>query len=245
MPAEIGTHLVRLPLPRPDGKCTVHLPEVLRPLIHDVRPVGGTLEPVARAPRWLVYGDSIVEGWAASRPHLAWPAVAGRALGVEGVNLGYAGAARGELASAQQLASLEADIITVAFGRNCWSRTPHTAGLLYETTLVFLAAVRTGHPRTPLLVVSPVHRLDAEATPNALGANLAQLRDAVERATRDTLRGGDDRLSLLPGVGLLTPAQLVDGVHPGDEGHALLARAVAENLTGNKFRGTIFGKALD
>ncbi|MFI8791494.1 SGNH/GDSL hydrolase family protein [Streptomyces sp. NPDC055105] len=245
MLADIGTHLVRLPLPRPDGKYTVHLPEVLRSLIHDVRPVGGTLEPVARAPRWLVYGDSIVEGWAASRPQLAWPAVAGRALGVEGVNLGYAGAARGELASAQQLASLEADIITVAYGTNCWSRTPHTAGLLYETTLAFLAAVRTGHPRTPLLVVSPVHRPDAEATPNALGANLAQLRDAVERATRDTLRGGDDRLSLLPGVGLLTPAHLVDGVHPGDEGHALLARAVAENLTGNKFRGTIFGKALD
>lgn len=39
--------------------------------------------------------------------------------------------------------------------------------------------------------------------------------------------------------------QVVDGVHPGDEGHALLARAVAENLTGNKFLDTIFGKALD
>ncbi|MFC9462778.1 hypothetical protein [Streptomyces sp. NPDC056983] len=80
---------------------------------------------------------------------------------------------------------------------------------------------------------------------NALGATLPQLRDAVERATRDTLRGGDDRLALLPRAGLLTPSHLVDGVHPGDEGHRLLARALAENLTGNKFLGTIFGKALD
>ncbi|MFE5052360.1 hypothetical protein ACFRAI_39460 [Streptomyces sp. NPDC056637] len=80
---------------------------------------------------------------------------------------------------------------------------------------------------------------------NALGATLAQLRDAVERATRDTLGGGHDRLAPLPRAGLLTPSHLVDGVHPGDEGHALLARAVAENLTGNKFLGTIFGKALD
>ncbi|MCX5323391.1 SGNH/GDSL hydrolase family protein [Streptomyces sp. NBC_00120] len=128
---------------------------------------------------------------------------------------------------------------------NCWSRTPHTAGLLYEMTLAFLAAVRTSHPHTPLLVVSPVRRSDADAIPNALGATLAQLRDAVERATRDTLHGGDDRLALLPGVGLLTPAHLVDGVHPGDEGHALLARAVAESLTGNEFLDTIFGKALD
>lgn len=88
-------------------------------------------------------------------------------------------------------------------------------------------------------------RPDAEATLNALGATLAQLRDAVERATRDTLRDGDDRFALLPGAGLLTAAHLVNGVHPGDEGHALLARAVAENLTGNKFLGAIFGKALD
>ncbi|MFB7416595.1 hypothetical protein ACFC18_43895 [Streptomyces sp. NPDC056121] len=88
-------------------------------------------------------------------------------------------------------------------------------------------------------------RPDVEATLNALGVTLAQLRDAVERATRDTLRDGDDRFALLPGAGLLTAAHLVNGVHPGDEGHALLARAVAENLTGNKFLGAIFGKALD
>ncbi|MGW6144872.1 hypothetical protein [Streptomyces sp. NPDC055140] len=71
------------------------------------------------------------------------------------------------------------------------------------------------------------------------------MRDAVERATRDTLRDGDGRLALLPGIGLLTSAHLVDGVYPGDGGHALLARSVAENLTGNKFLDTIFGKALD
>ncbi|RFC75044.1 hypothetical protein [Streptomyces sp. AcE210] len=116
---------------------------------------------------------------------------------------------------------------------------------MYETTLAFLAAVRIGHPRTSLLVVSPLRRPDAEVTPNALGATLAQLRDAVERATRDTVPHGDDRLALLPGAGLVTPAHLVDGVHPGDEGHAFLARAVAENLTGNKFLDIIFGKALD
>ncbi|WP_428951207.1 hypothetical protein [Streptomyces sp. cg35] len=32
-------------------------------------------------------------------------------------------------------------------------------------------------------------------------------------------------------------ADLVDGVHPGDRGHLLLARAVAENLTGNGVTG--------
>ncbi|MEV5608583.1 GDSL-type esterase/lipase family protein [Streptomyces sp. NPDC052225] len=229
--ADIGRHTVRLSLPRPDGTYTVQLPEVLRPLVRDLLPVGGgALEPVAPKPRWLVYGDSIAEGWIASRPHLAWPAVAGRALGVEDVNLGYAGAARGEIASAQQLAALEADVLTVAFGTNCWSRTPHSAPLLYETTRAFLAVVRAGHPQAPLLVVSPVPRPDAETTRNELGATLGELRDAVEAAARDAVRDGDKRLTLLPGGALLGPEHLADGVHPGDEGHALLARAVASSL---------------
>ncbi len=141
------------------------------------------------------------------------------------MNLGYAGAARGELASAQHLASLEASFITLAFGTNCWSRTPSSASHLYETTRAFLALVRTGHPRTPLLIVSPVLRPDAESTPNALGATLAGLRTAQEEAVRDTITSGDAHLSLLPGASLLKPHHLADTVHPDDEGHALLAAA--------------------
>ncbi|MGW7088094.1 GDSL-type esterase/lipase family protein [Streptomyces sp. NPDC054871] len=212
-------------LPQADGDFVLHLPEALRPALTGLRPVGGgTLAPRPRQPRWLVYGDSIAEGWLASRPHLAWPAVAGRALGVETVNLGYAGAARGELASAEQLASLDADLITVAFGTNCWSRTPHSAKLLYETARAFLDLVRRGHPDVPLLVVSPVLRPDAEAVPNVLGATLRDLRTAVERAALDA------GTELLPGGGLLDAGHLVDGVHPGDAGHAVLAEAVASAL---------------
>ncbi|MGW0906663.1 GDSL-type esterase/lipase family protein [Streptomyces sp. NPDC002853] len=224
-PATPGTHTARMELTCADGDFVLHLPETLRPVLTGLRPVGGgSLRPRRRQPRWLVYGDSIVEGWSTSRPHLAWPARAGRALGVETVNLGYAGAARGELASAEQLASLDADLITLAFGTNCWSRVPHSARLLYETTRAFLELVRRGHPDVPLLVVSPVVRPDAETVPNALGATLRDLRTAMERAALDAGAG------LLPGGGLLDAGHLVDGVHPGDAGHAILADAVASAL---------------
>ncbi|QGV81653.1 GDSL-type esterase/lipase family protein [Streptomyces ficellus] len=223
---------VTIPLP-PDGRTgpfTVHPPESQAPEILGVRAVDGTLSPAAPRPRWLVHGDSITEGWWSTRPAHAWPAVAGRALGVDAVNLGYAGSARGELSIAQQLARLPADLLTLAFGTNCWSGVPHSAPLLYETTRAFISLVRQGHPDTPLLLLSPLLRPEAESTANALGATLAELRTAMEEAVRDLAADGDGRLDLLPGRDLIGPGQLADGLHPDDAGHARVAEAVAVAL---------------
>ncbi|WP_418955962.1 GDSL-type esterase/lipase family protein [Streptomyces tritici] len=160
-PAEEAEVVLGLP-PRP-GPFTVHPPEWAAPWLLRLRGVGGAVAPAPPRPRWVVHGDSITEGWWATRPAHAWPAAAGRALGLDAVNLGYAGAARGELPTAEQLASLPADVLTLAFGTNCWGRTPHSAPLLYETTRAFLDLVRAGHPRTPLLLLSPVLRPAAES----------------------------------------------------------------------------------
>ncbi|MFG2619560.1 GDSL-type esterase/lipase family protein [Streptomyces sp. NPDC048507] len=222
--------VVRLELPRGGGATAgpfvLYPPEAQSPLVLGLRGIGGPLAPAPAAPRWVVHGDSITEGWWSTRPAHGWPAVAGRALGWDTVNLGYAGAARGELATAEQLATLRADALTLAFGTNCWSRVPYTAPLLYETTRTFLDLVRQGHPRTPLLLLSPLLRPDAERTPNRLGATLGALRDAMERAVRDRIADGDDRLALLPGRALLGPEHLADGLHPNDAGHRVLGLAV-------------------
>ncbi|GGY68269.1 GDSL-type esterase/lipase family protein [Streptomyces xanthochromogenes] len=221
---------VRLQLPHSPGPFTIHPPEAQAPRIISLRPVGGTLAPAPPQPRWLVHGDSITEGWWSTRPAHAWPAVAGRALGLDTVNLGYAGGGRGELPTAEQLARLSGDVITLAFGTNCWSPVPFSATLMHETTLAFLRLVRQGHPTTPLLLVSPLLCPEAERTPNALGATLSELRAAMEGATEELIAGGDHTLQLLPGKDLLTPDHLVDGLHPTDEGHAVLGAAVARAL---------------
>ncbi|MGW6689820.1 GDSL-type esterase/lipase family protein [Streptomyces sp. NPDC054961] len=219
--------VVRIELPGGPGPFTVHPPEAQSPLILGIRGIGGRVAPAPPAPRWVVHGDSITEGWWSTRPAHGWPAVAGRALGWDTVNLGYAGAARGELATAEQLAGLPADFLTLAFGTNCWSRVPFSVPLLYENTRAFIELVRQGHPRTPLLVLSPVLRPDAERTPNKLGATLGALRDAMERAVRDRIAAGDARLTLLAGRDLLGPEHLADGLHPNDSGHLTLGLAVA------------------
>ncbi|MFJ9798907.1 GDSL-type esterase/lipase family protein [Streptomyces sp. NPDC101145] len=212
---------------------TVYLPEVAAPVVLALRGVGGPVAPAPRRPRWLVYGDSITEGWWATRPARAWPAVAGRALGLDPVNLGYAGTGRGELPVARQLAELPAALVTLAFGTNCWAPLPTTPRALYALTRRFVTTVREGHPDTPLLVVSPLLRpaAEAEAAPGGT-ATLAELRAAQEEAVRDLCAAGDARLALLPGRPLLDPGHLWDGLHPDDTGHARLAAAVAGAVRG-------------
>jgi lysophospholipase L1-like esterase len=233
-PAALGAETVRLAAGRGPERAVVYLPEAMRPTVLALRARGGALEPAPPQPRWLCYGDSIVEGWKASAPAWAWPAQLGRRRGLDVVNLGYAGAARGEIASAEELAGLSADAITIAYGTNCWTRTPHGAALFAEGLRAFLEVVRQGHPRTPIVAVSPILRLDAEATPNRLGASLADLRAAFEAVVRERSAAGDARLVLVPGAALVPAAEMPDGIHPDDRGHARIAAAVGAALAAQR-----------
>lgn len=230
VPAALGHGSARFALSRlerrdGDQPIVVYLPEGMRPRVLALHAEGGELAPAPRGPRWVAYGDSIAEGWIASGPSGAWPAVAARRTGLDVVNLGYAGSARGELPSAQQIAALDADVISISHGTNCWSRVPYSTELFRSQTRAFLALVRQGHPDTPIVVTSPIVRPDAETTPNALGATLVDLRVVMEELTRELRDQGDARLTLVEGGDLIGPDDLPDGIHPGDHGHRVLADA--------------------
>jgi lysophospholipase L1-like esterase len=226
-PAVLGESSARLPLAQ--GQPTiVYLPEGMRPTVQRVSGVGGDIAPAPAQPRWVVYGDSVAEGWIASAPALAWPAIAGREQRLDVVNLGYAGAARGETASAEQVAGLSADLITVCHGTNCWTRTPHSVGVFRETVTAFLDVIRQDHPTTPLLVASPVVRPDAEKIPNRLGATLADLRGAMEDVVQARIDAGDEHLQLVRGLELLDAEHLGDGIHPDDQGHRRMAAVLGQ-----------------
>ncbi len=224
-PASLGGGTVRLDIAgAADEVVTVYLPEGMKPTLTAARATGGSLEAAPRGPRWLAYGDSLTEGWIASGPAYCWPALAARRHGLDVVNLGYAGSCRGELASAEQIAKLPADVISLAYGTNCWTRIPHSRALFGSNLRAFLSILREGHPETPIVVSSPVVRPDAESTPNRLGATLADLRAEVEEFVANPGDGGP--IDLVPGLALLRGDQLPDGVHPGDEGHAIMAEVI-------------------
>lgn len=228
--AALGEGSVRLAAGAGAERAVVYLPEGMRPAVLGLRALGGVIEPAARQPRWICYGDSIVEGWCASEPAGAWPHIAAREQGLDVVNLGYAGAARGELASAEEIAQLPAALITLAHGTNCWTRTPHSAELFAAGLRAFLAIVGSGHPRTPIVAMSPILRADAESAPNKLGTTLADLRAAFERTIESARAAGDRGLTLVRGLSLVPRERLPDGIHPDDAGHAGMARAIGPVL---------------
>jgi len=222
-PAALGRGTIRLHLGKGDGRAVVYLPEGMKPRIESVVAVGGDIAPAVAQPRRIAYGDSITEGWSASSPARCWLAIAGRERAMDTVNLGFAGSARGEIVLAQQIAALDADVITVAYGTNCWATIPHSADMMRANTAAFLRIIRAAHPHVPILVVSPLIRPDAEDRPNALGTTLADIRAAIESSVA---QGDDELTSLLPGADLLSADLLADGIHPGDDGHHELATRI-------------------
>jgi lysophospholipase L1-like esterase len=237
--ARPGTSTVRLVLG--PGPSVVYLPEGMAPTLTGIAGLGGAIAPGPPQLRWLAYGDSITEGWGASAPGRTWLATAARRLDLEAVNFGYAGAGRGELVVAEAMAGAAADVITVAFGTNCWGMIAFSEELLEATVRAFVASVRVGHPRTPIVAVSPIVRPDAETTPNRLGATLARLRAAYERAVLG-LGTADAGITLVPGREIVGAGQLADGIHPDDAGHAALAAAVA-SAVGDALQTAVSGSS--
>jgi len=235
----LGEGLIRLSLGSgsPDKPAVVYLPEGMRPIIQSLTAVKGEIAPAPELPRWLAYGDWTTQGWIASGPSQGWTAVTSRKAGLDLVNMGYAGAGRGEIVSAEQIAALPASVITVAYGASSWSRIPQSESMVRAGLHGFLDIVRHGHPATPIVVISPLIRPDAEDEPNRLGASMSDIRHALESVTRDRILDGDMALSLMAGGSIISADHLADGIHPGDEGHrriaAALSRALGQALSGN------------
>lgn len=215
-----------------EERAVVYLPEAMRPVVREIRGIGGAIEPAPLQPRWICYGDSVAEGWLASAPAFAWPAIAGREQKLDAVNMGYAGAARGEIVSAEHISELLAAVISITHGTNCWTRTVHSVPMFRENLRGFLDIVRQGHPETPILVSSPILRPDAENETNRLGATLGDLRVAMEDIVRERIEHGDQRLRLIEGLPIVTEEQLADGIHPNDDGQRALASKLGPAVRG-------------
>ncbi len=169
------------------------------------------------APPVVFYGSSITQGGCASRPGTAYPAVVCRRLGLDHINLGFSGSAKGEPAIRAHLAGLPMSAFVLDYDHNAPSA-EHLAAT-YEPLLL---AVRQTHPHIPILCLTrPIDRAGDQAA----------RQQVMEAAVANARARGDGQVyfvdvkEYLSAQGVLEEAS-VDGSHPNDLGFFFLAQAV-------------------
>ena len=124
---------------------------------------------------WLHHGSSISHGSNAESPTTTWPALAASLAGVELVNLGFGGSALLDPFTARAMRDTPADLISVKIGINLVNTDLMRLRAFAPAVHGFLDTIREGHPRTPLLVVSPIFCPIHEETPGPTAPDLGEL----------------------------------------------------------------------
>ncbi len=166
--------------------------------------------PKGRSLPIVFYGTSITQGGCASRTGMCHPAILGRWLDREVINLGFSGSGKMEPEMAELLGELEAAVYVIDCLPNM------SADMVSERVEPFVRILRRIRPETPILLVENPRNY------RTLPANRA-LRTTFENLNA----GGIDNLHCLPGDRLLAGREhgTVDGVHPTDLGFYRMALA--------------------
>jgi lysophospholipase L1-like esterase len=165
----------------------------------------------------VFYGTSIVQGACASRPGMAFTAIAGRQLDANMINLGFSGSGKMESAMADLLAELDPSVYVLD---GLWNMSVKE---VEERVAPFVEKLRAVHARTPILLVEEANFRNV--CPTDKGRAL--------RAVLDTLRSrGVTNVHLLTSQDVLgsDTEATVDGVHPNDLGMMRQAAAVTKAL---------------
>lgn len=218
----------------------------------DVRmPAGATLRPLDdERPVWVHHGSSISQASDAGRALLTWPVRVAKAEGRSLVNLGLAGQCHLDPFMARAIRDHPAAGISLELGINIVNLDSMRERAFTAALHGFVDTIREGHPRTPILVVSPIYcaahedapgptmwgeggRIFAPARDEAIshGAlTVSRIRDLIATAVDLRRAAGDRHLQVLDGRVLLgedDADDLYDGLHPTIDGQAKIAARFA------------------
>lgn len=180
-------------------------------------PAEAKCEPPAARPQnmkpMVFYGTSIVQGSAASRPGMSYPAILGRRLDNTIINLGFSGNAVCEPEVATLLAELDPAVFVIDPLPNM------NAEGVAKRMPVFLSTLREAHPKTPIVLIENTEMGDAPVNPSRSGGYVkanAELRKIFEQR----VKAGDKKIFYVRGEKLLGSdgEGTVDRVHPTDLG---------------------------
>lgn len=168
-----------------------------------------------------VYGSSITQGCACSRPGMSYVSQLGRMLDARMINLGFSGSAKGEQKIANMIAAIELDVLIIEYDHNA------TLEELKKTHWEFFQTIRKAKPALPVIFLSRISggiSASIEETENRRQVILDTIRRAKEQ--------GDQRVWFVDGMKINRQHEsgclLADDRHPNDLGMTMIARQLAE-----------------
>jgi lysophospholipase L1-like esterase len=167
----------------------------------------------------VVYGSSITQGAFSSRPGLAYPAILGRRLDAEVVNLGFSGNGKCEPEVAELMAQIDASCYLMDAGGNLTS--PEEEGIVQERYPAFLETLREAHPATPI-ICNNVQSILAGANDTPENRRLCdKVRQVIKDAYEARVAAGDENIYYTDGMDIICPDDddcTADGTHANDLG---------------------------
>lgn len=162
----------------------------------------------------VIYGTSITQGGCASRPGMAWTAIAGRVADVPVVNLGFSGSGKMEPSMVDAVAGIDASLYVL----DClWNMDD---AMIRERFEPFVRELRKRRPSTPILVAEDCNVFNQAPTSKA----------KIIRGVYDKLKVEDP--ALWKSLYYLEAKEMlghdcegtVDGCHPNDWGMMQMGR---------------------
>ena len=177
-------------------------------------------DPYLPVPPIVYYGSSITQGGCVSRPGNTYEAKITRDLGIDHINLGFSGNAKGELVMAEYLSNLDMSLLVIDYEHNAPS--PEHLKATHEP---FFKYIRSKRPNLPIVICSSpdiVHREDCK--------RFTERRQTVFTTYLNALESGDRNVYFVDGMqyfeGVDKDFCTTDGCHPTDMGHYYMALSI-------------------
>ena len=178
--------------------------------------------PYKTGKRAITYGSSITQGGSASIPGLAYSNILALRHGIDLVNLGFSGNAKGEDAMCDYIISQAPDIFIMDYDHNA-----PTLEHLKNTHERFFLRFRKAHPKTPVILLSAPNY---DCAPTWFGPR----REVVRATYENAVKNGDKNVYFIDGETLFGTEHrdlcTVDGTHPNDIGHLRMADGISRVL---------------
>lgn len=171
--------------------------------------------------RVVVYGSSVVQGAAASRPGMAYPAIIQRKTGYDVINLGFSGSAKMEIALAKYLATVPADCYILDCIPN---PSPEE---IKDRAYLFIKYLHEHQKEKPIILVETIIRENGYWD-TVVGNRIKKQNEEINKVYNQLLKEGIKNIYYIPAKDLVEDnhENTVDGIHLTDVGFTHISRAI-------------------